>query len=93
MENNEVELSKEYLKLKKDFEIEVANIKINYIGSLIVVVAYLFFDKMGGISLFGINLSIMTSTIITAVLITLFLLKESILYSKYISKKIIFKVN
>lgn len=93
MGNNEVELSKEIIKLKKDFDIEVANIKINYIGSLIVVVSYLFFEKTNGISLFGLNIGIIPSTIIVAALITLFLLKESILYSKYLSKKIIFKVN
>lgn len=88
----EKSLSKRIDKLVSDNEIEIANLKINYIGSLIVVVGFLFLERTGGIDFFSFHISVIFGTIIIAALTTLFLLKESVLYAKYISKKIIFKV-
>lgn len=88
----EKSLSKKIDKLVSDNEIEIANLKINYIGSLIVVVGFLFLERTGGIDFLSVHISVIWGTVILAILTTLFLLKESILYAKYISKKIIFKV-
>lgn len=92
MSENEKILLNKIDKMKIDNDIEIANLKINYIGSLIVVVCFLFLERTDGINIGSFHISVIWGTIFTAIITTLFLLKESVLYAKYISKKIIFKV-
>lgn len=88
-----MDLEKKIDNLRKDFDIEIANLKINYIGSLIVVITFLFFDRTNGLTIFNTYLSPITLTIIIAVLYPLFLWKESNIYAKFLIRKVLFKKN
>lgn len=87
---NDIELlKKEIEKIKNKNEVEVANLKINYIASIIVVVSYLFFMQLGEINVFGIIVSPMISVITISIITFVFFIKEAIVYAKFLSKKIL----
>lgn len=91
MEEEIEDLKREIKRIKKKNEIEVSNIKINYFGSLSIIIVYLILEKIDNIVLFGIELSDTASISISAFIILAFLWKETIIYTKYLSKLIIFK--
>ena len=82
-------LKKEFEKIKNKNEVEIANLKINYIASIIVVLAYLFFMQLGELNVFGIIISPTIAIIAISIITLAFFIKEAIIYAKFLSKKIL----
>lgn len=92
MEEDFEKLKKEVISMKRNFEIESSNLKINYIASMIVVLTYTFFNQIGGLFIFGRLFSPSEMTYIITGLVVLFLWKECLIYAQYISRKILFRI-
>lgn len=82
-------LKKDLVKLKNEYKCEIANLKINYIASIIVVIGYIFINQMGEFVLFGMTFTPMVSIIVFSFIVFLFFIKEAIIYGRFLAKKIL----
>ena len=86
------ELKRNIKNIEREHEIETSNIKINYLASIMIVLTYLMFDKIGNIEAFGVTFAPIASTLIVGIFIFIFFIKEALDYGKFISRKFVFGI-
>jgi hypothetical protein len=86
------ELKRTVLNIQREHEIEISNIKINYLASIMIVLSFLMFVYIGNIEAFGITFTPIMSTLILGILIFAFFIKEAFSYAKFISRKFVFGI-
>jgi len=82
-------LQKSLKDQERNFELEVSNIKINYLASIMVVIAYILLKENEVYTILGYSMSSTFLIIFISAAIMLFMIKDLITYSKFISRKII----
>lgn len=86
IEKNISALKKENEKLRNKIEVNDANIKVNYIYTLLIAIVYLFSKELFDRGTLVIVSPMQVTAIFTAGL-TLFMWKDILVYAKHITKK------
>jgi hypothetical protein len=82
-------LEKELEKLKTEQKYIDANLKINYIVPIIVVMTYMFVKFNGSFELFGYNINEASASFIVSFVLLIIFFKDGVFATKQLVKKII----